>query len=130
MASALYPLFKQALLNGDVNLPTDDVKAVLLDTADYTYDSTDEFLDDIAAGIVGTAVSLASKTIALGVFDAADTTLTSVTGDPSEAVLLYVDTGTDSTSRLVAFIDGVSVTPNGGNIVINWDNGANKIFAL
>ena len=38
-----------------------------------------------------------------------------------------------STSQLVAYIDtatGLPVTPNGGNIQIVWDTGANKIFAL
>jgi len=132
MASALYPLFKQALLSGDVDLLTDDVRVILLDLADYTYDPADEFLDDVA-GTVGTATALASKTIdtpAPGVFDAADTTMTAVSGDPIEAVLLYVHTGASSTSRLVAYMDGVSLTPNGGDIVVQWPADSNRIFAL
>ena len=35
--------------------------------------------------------------------------------------------------RVIAFIDtatGLPVTPNGGDITITWDNGANKIFKL
>ncbi len=35
--------------------------------------------------------------------------------------------------RLIAYIDtatGMPVTPNGGDITIAWDNGANKIFKL
>ena len=67
-------------------------------------------------------------------FDAADFTFTAVTGDESEALIVRVDTGVDSTSRLIAFIDtfssGMPVTPNGGNIDVTWDSGANKIFAL
>lgn len=129
MASALYPSFKKALLDGDVDLLNDDVRAILLDTGTYTYNAAHDFLDDVS-GTVGTAVALASKSTAGGVFDAADTTLTAVSGASVEAVLLYVHTGTGSTSRLIAFIDGVSVTPNGGDIIIQWDNGASKILAI
>lgn len=134
MASVLYPKFKEALLKGSVDLTTVTVKAVLIDSADETYNAADEFLSDITAGgIVGTAQTLGSKTVTGGVFDAADITLPNVTGDQSEAILLYVDTGTGSTSRLIALIDtatGLPVTPNGADIAIAWDNGANKIFAL
>jgi len=34
---------------------------------------------------------------------------------------------------LIAFIDtatNLPVTPNGGDIIVAWDNGANKIFKL
>ena len=62
--------------------------------------------------------------------------LEDVTGDPCEALIIYKHTGTDATSRLIAYIDTVtgpaalSVTPNGGDITIVFDNGANKIFKL
>lgn len=163
-------------------------------------------LDDINAGAVGTDQTLASKTVTAGVADAADATFTSVTGNSVEALILYKDTGTPSTSRLIAFLDGkhkvtcavtaaasataitvdpltagiasgqtlvfsngapavlsgaasagarslavsalaaeisagsfasanasgsgLPVTPNGGNISVAWDNGANRIFKL
>ena len=51
--------------------------------------------------------------------------------DTIKAVL--VDTGTDSTSPLIAFIDtatGLPITPNGGDIIVTWDNGPNKLFKL
>jgi len=60
-------------------------------------------------------------------------TFTSVTGASIEAIVLYKDTGTDSTSPLIAFIDtatGLPITPNGGDIIVTWDNGPNKIFKL
>lgn len=131
MASQLYPKFLEALLSGEVDLTSDTVKAVLIDTDDETYSAADEFLDDITSGaIVGTAVALASKTVTGGVFDAADTTLSAVTGDPVEAVLLYIDTGTDSTSRLIGLFDGVSLTLNGSDVLIEWPSDASRIFAL
>jgi hypothetical protein len=62
--------------------------------------------DDFDACLVGAAVALASPTVTAGVADAADITFTGVTGASVEAVLIYKDTGTASTSRVVAIIDG------------------------
>lgn len=133
MTSALYPNFKKLLIQGDIDLLVDTIKAVLVDGADYTYSAAHDNLDDVPSGArVGTG-TLASKTSdqpSAGVFDAADTVLSAVTGDPSEIVILYKDSGTESTSPLIAYIDGLSVTPNGGDITIQWSSGASRIFAL
>lgn len=134
MASVLYPSFKKLLLDGDIDLAADTIKAVLIDAADYTYSSAHDFLDDVPSGArVGTPQTLGSKTTTGGVFDAADITFSAVTGDVSEAILLYKDTGVEGTSPLIAYIDtatGLPVTPNGGDINVAWSNGASKIFAL
>jgi hypothetical protein len=130
MASVLYPSFKKLLLDGDIDLLTDTIKCVLIDTADYTYSASHDNLDDVAAAArVGTAQTLANKTTTGGVFDADDIVFSAVTGDPTEAVIVYKEGGTEATSPLIAYIEG-SVTPNGGDITIQWDSGANKIFAL
>lgn len=135
MANALYDKGRQAFLEGDIVILTDNIKTVLVDTATYTVNlATDEFLSDIPAGErVATSANMTSKTTVAGVFDAADITYSSVTGDVSEALVIYKDTGTAGTSQLIAFIDtatGLPVTPNGGDITVTWDNGANKIFKL
>lgn len=131
MASALYPKFKELCLGGDIDLANDTIKCILIDTADDTYGAADDNLDDIAAAArVGTAQALANKSIIAGVFDADDVTFTSVTGDGTEAVLIYKEGGTEATSPLIAWIEG-TVTPNGGDIVVQWGNVAGvKIFAL
>ncbi|MCA3307614.1 MAG: hypothetical protein ING00_17635 [Roseomonas sp.] len=121
MANALYPKFKEQALQGGVSLASGNIKAVLVDLADYTYDAAHEFLSDVpAAARVATSGNLASKTFTNGVFDSADPSFTAVTGDVSEALILFIDTGTPGTSRLIAFYDtgvsGLPVTPNGGNI--------------
>jgi hypothetical protein len=128
MANAIYPLYKQALLTADANIDLEagDVKAILVDLADYTYSAAHDFLDDVPAGArVATSANLASKTVTNGTFDCANWTWTAVTGDQSEAVIIYIDTGTPSTSRLVAFLDtgitGLPVTPNGGDINFTVD---------
>lgn len=133
MANAIYPKYKEALISGSANiaLSSGTVKAALVDTGTYTYSAAHEFLSSLS-GVIGTAQTLGSKTVVDGLFDAADVTFTSVTGNSAEAIVLYIDTGTAGTSRLVAFIDsgatGLPVTPNGGNIVITWN--ASGIFQL
>lgn len=134
MANALYPLTKQKFLLGSINMMLDTIKIVLVDTADYTFMPTDEFLSSVAsAARVKVSDALTNKTVINGVFDADDVTLTTVTGDVSEALIIFKDTGDAATSPLIAYIDtatGLPITPNGGNIIIQWDSGANKIFAL
>ena len=135
MSNALYDLGREKFLKGEIDWADDDIKCVLVDTDDYTVNlATDEFLDDISAGArVATSGNLASKTTTAGVADAADVTLSTVTGDQSEALVIYKDTGVAGTSPLIAYIDtatGLPVTPSGGDITIEWDSGANKIFKL
>lgn len=135
MANALYDLARESFLKGEIDMSTDNIKAVLVDAADYTVNlATHQFLSSIIAGArVATSGNLASKTTAAGVFDAADITFSAVTGDQSEALVIYQDTGVEGTSRLIAYIDtatGLPVTPGGGDITVTWDSGANKIFKL
>jgi hypothetical protein len=162
--------------------------------------------DDFDASLVGAKVNITSPTATAGVADAADVTFTAVSGNACQAVAIFRDTGTTTTSTMVAWIDGrqivtcaaaaasssttiaverlrggipngtvlafsngasatlsalanagdrtltvtstaalisagnradapitgagLPVTPNGGNITVTFDNGANKIFAL
>lgn len=207
----LYGKGKEAFLSGAIDWVNDDIRAILIDTGDYTPNfTTDDNLDDIpAGGRVGTAVAMTGKTNTLGVLDADDPTFTSITGDSIEAVVLYLHTGTESTSKLLLYFDGkfeveiaanastsatsitpedlpaaiangatltkisgtgpatittsatgaegarslsvtalstgitagavyeyvadnagLPITPNGGDILVQWSNGANKIVAL
>tara|TARA_R100001198_G_scaffold87145_1_gene62145 strand:- start:1462 stop:1869 length:408 start_codon:yes stop_codon:yes gene_type:complete len=135
MANAIYGLGREKFLSGSIDMATDDIKCVLVDTATYSVSiDADEFLDDIGAGErVATSGNMSSKTVALGVFDAADITFSAVSGDVSEALVIYKDSGVAATSPLIAYIDtatGLPVTPNGGDITVTWDSGANKIFKL
>ena len=121
MASVIYPKFKEALLQGDYDLSSVAVKAVLVDTGTYTYNAAHDFYDDLS-GVVGTeSGALANKTFTAGAFNSDDITFTAVTGNTAEAIVLFVDTGTASADALIAFIDtgtGLPVTPNGGDITV------------
>lgn len=135
MANALYDRGRQGFLAGEIDWDANDIRLILIDEADDTIDlALDEDLADRAAGArVATSSAFGSKTTTAGVADAADVTLSSVTGDVSESVDIYQHTGTESTSLMIANIDtatGLPVTPNGGNITVQWDAGANKIFKL
>ena len=114
MPNAIYPRYKQACLTGGANTNTSSgtVRAVLVDT--------------------GTAQEITTKTFTDGVFDGDNVTFPAVSGASAEAIVVYIDTGTPATSRLVSFQDtgvtGLPVTPNGGAIGITWN--ASGIFAL
>lgn len=126
MANAIYPKFKEALMNGSANtdMSGGTVKAVLVDTGTYTYAATHEFLTSLT-GTVGTAVALTTKSFTDGTFDSDNVTWTSVSGNTAEAVVLYIDTGVAGTSRLILYLDtgqtGLPVTPNGGDITYTVD---------
>ena len=130
MANALYPKCKESLLQAGINMSTGTVKVALVSST-YVYSATHQYLSSLT-GVVGTAQTLTTKTFVNGVFDAADSTFTAVTGSAINALVIYVDTGTAATSPLIAYIDtgvtGLPVTPNGGDISIVWN--ASGIFAL
>jgi len=134
MANALYPLWKEQLLQFTTNnnLSAGTVKVALIDTGTYTYSAAHQFYSSASAAAVGTPQTIGTKTFTNGVFDGADVTFTAVTGNSVEALIIYIDTGVAGTSPLVAYIDtsvtGLPVTPNGGNIAITWN--ASGIFAL
>lgn len=135
MANLLYDAGREAFLTGAINWATDNIKAVLVDGADYTPNlATHNALDDIpSGGRIATSGNFSGKTTAAGVADANDVTFTAVSGDQFEYIVIYKDTGVESTSLLIALIDtatGIPYTPVGTNIVVQWSNDANKIFKL
>lgn len=135
MANTLFDFARQRFLEAQLNWMTDTIKVILVDTGAYTpQTAVHQYLADIpiSARIAG-PVTLTSKTTTGGAADAADVTFTSVSGPSIEAIVIFSDTGTESTSPLIAWIDtatGLPITPNGGDIIVTWDNGTNKIFKV
>jgi hypothetical protein len=133
MANAIYPIYKQAILDSlsDSDLNDGTVKVALIDTGTYTYSAAHDFYNDLS-GVVGTDQTINNTTVTNGLFDGDDVTFSSVTGNTVEALVIYISTGNAATSRLVAYIDtsvtGLPVTPNGGDITITWN--ASGIFQL
>lgn len=131
MASVVYPKAKEGFLSGGINLLSDTIRAVLVDTGTYTYSAAHDFYNDLS-GVVGTeSAAFASKTVTNGVFDAADITFAAVTGNTAEAIVIFKDTGNAATDALIAYIDsatGLPFTPNGGDCNVTWSG--NGIFSL
>lgn len=146
MANWLYDFGRNSFAKGEIAWKSggDTVRCFLVDSASYTPNSaTDDFLDDVPSssrkGNSGSTNRTESPTLTLldpsaGVCDANDITFTTVpSGDELDYLLLFKDTGGDTTSPLIALIDtatGLPVTPNGGDINVAWDEGTNKIFKL
>lgn len=132
MANVGYPIGMKAILDAGINFDTDTIKVALIDTADVSYNAAHDFYDDVSAGVVGTPGAIGSTTTTGGVFDGADVTMTAVSGDQCEALLIYKDTGSAGTSNLLFWIDtgvtGLPLTPNGGDVTIQW-NGSG-IFSI
>src|SRR4030067_5578 len=108
MSNRIYPLYKQALLDASANVDLNDgdVRVILVDTADYTYNAAHDFLDDVpSAARVSVSSTMTNTIVTNGTFDADDVTLPLVTGDPSGALIFYIHTGAESTWRLVAYLD-------------------------
>ena len=133
MANAIYPKYKEALLNGsaNTNMSSGTVRIALVDTGTYTYSAAHEFQSSLS-GTVGTAPTLGTKTFTNGAFDCANPTWTAVSGSTAEALVVYIDTGSSATSRLVAYIDtgvtGLPVTPSGSDITLAVN--ASGLFTL
>ena len=131
MANAVYPLYKQSLLDADANVSLnentadDGPYAALVDTGTYTYSAAHQYYSDLS-GIVGTPVRIENPTIAAGLFDGDNVTFSAVTGNTAEAIVIYrKNSGANTTWRLVAYVDtgvtGLPVTPNGGDITASWN---------
>lgn len=142
MANALFDAGREGFLDGTIDWDTATIKCDLVDTAGLSVDlATMRFRSAIPSGNrVASSAAFASKTVTAGVADAADVTLTGVSGASVEAIAIYQSSAVgggadvaDTAQRLIAWIDtatGLPFTPNGGDITIQWDNGANRIFKL
>lgn len=140
--SNMYPFGISAAFAGDAALDTLTVQACLIMTgaAGYTYNSGHDFFNHVSAfarasngiGTLGTkAISASGSAL---IFDAADVTLSSVTGAASGSVfhayVVYASAaGGDAASQLISYNELTApVTANGGNITIQHN--ANGIFRI
>lgn len=139
MANALFDIYKEAMLGGGnhggtlIDLDGDTISVILVDTGTYDPDvAADEDYADLSPDpVVGAFQDLGTITLTNGTFDAADTTFTSVTGNSVEELCIYKRTGTPANDVLLVSFDtatGLPVTPNSGDIVIQWN--ASGIFSL
>lgn len=136
MANTLYDAARQRFLEAQLNWLTDTIKVILVDTGAYTpQTAVHQWLSDVpTTSRIAGPVTLTAKTTTGGAADAADCTFSAVSGASIEAIIIYSDSGTESTSPLIAYIDtatGLPITPNGGDIIVTWDlmNASNNGFS-
>lgn len=148
MANALYDPGREGFLAGEIDWDTAVIKVALVRlTAGGApvFTASQKFVSDLTAThtIAATSAALSSKTVAAGVADAGDLApaFSAVASNANNHVLVVfqssaVTGGADvaaTSQRLIAWIDtgtNLPVVPNGGDINITWDSGANRIFKL
>ena len=132
MANALYDIGRARFLGGEIDWGGHDIKLVFTDhDTDTPVPATDDDLADITTATIATSGNFAGKSETAGVADATDVTVATVAGDEFESINIYDDS--HASDALIAYIDtatGLPFTPSGGDIEVQWDEGANKIFKL
>lgn len=144
MASSLFDPGREGFLSGEIvwKPAGSTIKAALV--RGYTFNATHKWVSDLTGAggtLVATSAALTSLTNTNGVADAADISFTSVAaGAAIPALVIFqasaVGGGADvaaTSQRVIAWIDtatGLPLTPNGQNVNVTFDNGANRIFKL
>jgi len=127
--SAYNNTFLEQLTKKLIDLSSDTIKARAVRTSAYTI-SDGAVVSGLPAALV-TDVTLGSKVLSLGTFDAADAVFVSVpSGAAVDSVVLFKDTATPASDPVICQITGFSVTPNGGDITIQWQNSSPWIFKI
>lgn len=134
--SGFYSNFGELALGGGThtyaNFISGTIKAGIIADEDYTYSAADQDWNDVYTTLDTCYNSEATQTLgtktvgssSTGAADAADITFSGVSQDSTkdvDAVALYISSGTVTTDPLMVYLDGFSpVTPNGGDIGIQW----------
>jgi len=134
MATGMFENGVRAIMGADIDLVNDDISALLIDTDLYTPDLLNDVDEsDIPEASIVARQELTGKTLDGTVFRANNTVFTSVTGANVGAVLLSLNSDTFDTSALIFCMDNapeLPIVPDGTDITIDWDIGANGIFKL
>ena len=142
MANALFNTAREGFLLGEIDWDTAAIKVALV--RGYTFNTAHKFMSDITgsgATVHATSAALGGKTGSSGTADATDITFTAVSANATGHTLIVfqssaVTGGGDVAStaqRVIAHLDTgtlLPITPNGGDIIVAWDNNSNKIFTL
>jgi hypothetical protein len=135
MPNVMFNSGKQRLIagsTGEIDFAVDTIKAMAV-TATFVPNADNVFIDAggasdavdaRAAGTtdqtLGTKVIGVDNTGDFAYIDAADVVYTAVTaGAAIEGIVIYKDTGTPTTSPMICYLD-IAVTPNGGNITVQF----------
>ncbi len=126
MANMLYAWGRDGFANALISWTSDTIKMVPCDSGYVPNLATDKFLSDISH-TVATAQPITTKSTLAGVCSGDSVTFTGITsGVIVTQYVIYKDTGTAGTSRLIGHINVTApnpVTSNGGPINLNPTGG-------
>jgi len=137
MANAGFTAYRNLVWTAGPDINAGTIKAMFVDHAnDIPVVETDDFINDSATGAarvpaLASCATLGTKTFVGGVFDAADTVFSALTGNQAESMILFRDTGVESTSNLLLYWDtasGLPITPNGANVTVVWSSSGIATF--
>lgn len=133
MTSIVYNSGKKKLVDGSIDLDTDTIKIALVTSAYTPNKDSHDFYDDVTNEVAnGNGYTTGGKTLAnkavnqdntndRAEFDADDVVWTASTITARGAVI-YKDTGTPSTSPLIAYIDfGADKSSSDGTFTITFN---------
>ena len=128
MANAIYDLWKDLIgtfgTGGGGTTPPGTLSVSLV-TSSYVFSQAHDFENDLGANQVDDAV-LAGHTWVGKNLNADDVVFTSLTGAAVAAIVIFMNTGTDTTSRLIAYLDtgitGLPFTPSSADATLVWDS--------
>jgi len=136
MANFIYKKAKEAMLNGQININSTNLKFLFVNSSNYSPNqNTNQFLSDIPANArVYTSTAINNVSTNLGVLDANDVVI-NYEGTAFQAVVLYQSGNTDQDSRLISFIDTseglpFAQTSESVSLSIQWDNSSTKIITI
>jgi hypothetical protein len=133
MANRRYPAYDEACLTGDSpDLLNGAVHVLLVNTGEYVFEDTNEFLSDVPVPArIAMTDELTGKSVTGGLFSADNLNLPDLGLQQVDALILFVNTGVEATSQLVAYMDeanGLPLTPDSLEDLLRWsDDGIFKL---
>jgi hypothetical protein len=138
MASAFYNIGLQGFIQSAtrIDLTGDTIQVRPIRVSGYTFAATHATMSSVTAATGGPGdQALASKALGTGAdggtFDAADRVFTAwASGAALDALCIFKFVTNDAGSTPICYLDGFTVTPNGGDITFQWAAANPFIFKI
>jgi len=138
MASAYYNIGLQGFIQSAtrIDLTGDTIQVRPTRTGTYTFAATHATMTSVTAATGGPGdQTLGTKVLGTGVdggtFDAADRVFTAWTaGAAIDSLVIFKFVTNDAGSTPICYLDGFTVTPNGGDITFQWAAANPFIFKI
>lgn len=136
MANFIYKKAKQALLNGNINVSSNQLKVLLVNNTYVPNQDIHEFVSNVSSSaIINRSNAITNVSSTAGILDADDITIDPFNGVAFDAVILYQNNSSDAAARLFFYIDTAPGLPFAGSnsinsVTISWSDESGKILSL